>query len=166
MSVAQNIEDVIQFIKQRKLLLCTAESCTAGLVASRVADVPGSGAILEISFTVYSPEAKKHNLGVSAQTIDRYGLTSEEVASEMALGALANSRATIALANTGKATSDDELDGVVCFACAMEVANKRYVVHETVHFDGSRNEVRMAAAEYVLLHLPVYYQQLMNKSPK
>lgn len=160
MSKANNVEDVIEFLKQHDLLLCTAESCTAGMVASRVADVPGSGAVLEVSFTVYSPEAKMLNLGVNAETIDRFGLTSEEVACEMALGALANSRGTIALANTGKASSDDELDGVVCFACAIKVGSERYLVHETVHFDGDRNEVRDAAAKYVLLQLPNYWKKM------
>lgn len=165
MRSASNVEEVIDFLKARNLLLCTAESCTAGLVASSVADVPGSGSVLEISFTVYSPEAKILNLGVAAETIETCGLTSEEVATEMALGALEKSRATIALANTGKASSDDELDGVVCFACALELGSQRFVVHETVHFEGGRNQVRQAAAKYVLLRLPVYHQRMLASCP-
>src|SRR5690606_10222919 len=99
-------------------------------------------------------------LGVSLQTVQNHGLTSEDVAREMAVGALRASAATIALANTGLADADGDMDDVVCFACAMGIEGNARVVSETVKFDGERNAVRQAAARHGLLHLPDYYQRL------
>ncbi|WP_373186676.1 CinA family protein [Halopseudomonas sp.] len=158
---AQNIKEVLDFLRGKQLLLATAESCTAGLMAGRFADVSGSGAALEIGFVVYSPQAKMDCLGVKAATIDAYGLASMEVAREMALGALRRSRADIVLANTGMAESDGELDGLICFTCAMRVNGQPHAVGESVRFDGSRNEVRDAGAMHGLLNLPHYYQRLL-----
>ncbi|MBM7061887.1 CinA family protein [Pseudomonas sp. UL073] len=156
----QSIEEVVSFLKKYQLRLATAESCTAGLMAALVAGISGSGEVLDRGYIVYSPEAKQGCLGVREKTIELYGLTSEEVAREMALGALESSGADIVLANTGIAESDDDLDGVLCFACAMNIADHRGVVSETVHFSGERNEVRVAAAHHALLQLPYYYERL------
>jgi nicotinamide-nucleotide amidase len=109
---------------------------------------------------VYSKEAKHACLGVSLETIDTYGLTSEEVAREMAVGAMKRSRADIVLANTGLAEAEGDMCGVQCFACAMSVNGHEGVVSETVKFEGERNEVRAAAARYALLQLPYYYERL------
>ncbi len=155
-----SVEQIVNFLNKYKLRLSTAESCTAGLIASLVADIPGSGQVLDCGFIVYSPEAKQQCLGVSAETIERFGLTSEEVAQEMALGALTRSGADIALANTGLAEADDEMDGVQCIACAIRLDQHQGIVSETVQFSGDRNEVRRAAANYALLQLPYYYERL------
>lgn len=155
-----SIDQIVEFLTAKKLLLATVESCTAGLQASMLADISGCGAVLQEGFIVYARSAKESSLGVSAQTIDTFGLTSEEVAREMAIGALQRSKANIVLANTGKAESDDDLDGVVCFACAMKIEGKISIVSETVHFSGSRNAVRTAAARYGLQRVPYYYEFL------
>lgn len=155
-----SVEQIVNFLNKYKLRLSTAESCTAGLIASLVADIPGSGQVLDCGFIVYSPEAKQQCLGVSTETIERFGLTSEEVAQEMALGALTRSGADIALANTGLAEADDEMDGVQCIACAIRLDQHQGIVSETVQFSGDRNEVRRAAASYALLQLPYYYERL------
>lgn len=160
----QSVEQVVNFLRKYQLTLCTAESCTAGLIASSVADIPGSGAVLDCGFLVYSPEAKNRLLGVSFETIERFGLTSEEVAREMAVGALKASRADIALANTGLAEADDDMDGVQCFACAIRLQDHQGVVSETLQFEGERNQVRQAAARYALLQLPYYYERLRSTS--
>ncbi|MHA6493130.1 CinA family protein [Pseudomonas borbori] len=156
----QSIEQVVNFLDKYNLVLTTAESATAGLIASSVADIPGCASVLQGGFVVYSVEAKQRHLGVKLETIDTYGLTSEEVAREMAEGALAKGTANIALANTGMAASDDELDGVMCFACAMNLNGHSGVVSETVKFEGDRNEVRVAAAKHALMQLPYYYERL------
>lgn len=158
----QSVEQVVNFLEKYQLRLTTAESCTAGLIASMVAQVQGSGQVLESGFIVYSPEAKNSILGVSFQTMDTYGLTSEEVAREMAVGALKMSKAAIVLANTGLAEADGDMDGVQCFACAMSINDHEGVVSETVKFDGERNDVRAAAAEYALMQLPYYYERLRS----
>jgi PncC family amidohydrolase len=160
----RSVEQAVDFLARNNLVMTTAESATAGLIASLVADIPGCAAVFDSGFVVYSVAAKKSQLGVDSKTIDRFGLTSEEVAREMACGALVRSGATIALANTGMASADSELDGVMCFACAMEVAGQIAAVSETVKFEGERNRVRTAAARHALLHLPDYYDRL--KSPE
>lgn len=158
---ARNIEEVLDFLRDRQLLLATAESCTAGLMAGHFADVSGSGAVLEVGFVVYSPQAKMDCLGVARETIDAYGLTSMEVTQELALGALQRSRADIVLANTGMAESEGELDGLICFVCATRVNGKMTWTGESVRFEGSRNAVREAGALHGLLTLPVYYRRLL-----
>src|SRR5690606_4302886 len=138
----RSVEQVVNFLEKYHLTLSTAESCTGGLMASLMAEVPGSGAVLDSGCVVYSPEAKQLCLGVSPLTIERYGLTSEEVAREMAVGALKLGRADVALANTGLAEAGGPMDGVQCFACAMRVNDHEGVVSETLKFEGERNEVR------------------------
>ncbi len=155
-----SVEQLINFLVAQKLTLATAESCTAGMQASMLADVPGCGSVLQTGYVVYSKESKQMCLGVSLHTIELFGLTSEEVAREMATGALKRSKAKIALANTGLAESDDALNGVVCFACAMKCQGQAVVVSETLRFEGDRNDVRRAAARYGLLRIPYWYDRL------
>lgn len=155
-----DIAEVVEYLERKQLTLVTAESCTAGLVCSLIADIPGCGPVLQGGYMVYSPRAKQQCLGVSAATIKEFGLTSEEVAREMALGALRNSSADLALAITGKAESDDELDGVICFAYAMIDRNGLVkIASETVKFEGARNEVRKLAARHAILKLPVFIEK-------
>src|SRR5690606_4064237 len=71
----QNLQEVVDFLKRNNLVLATAESCTAGLIASLVADVSGSGAVMECGYVVYAVRAKREMLGVNLETIDRFGLT-------------------------------------------------------------------------------------------
>ncbi len=107
------------YLKNNKLILSTAESCTAGCLVALLAAVPGTGEVLESGYVVYSPSAKKRLLGVSAETIERYGLTSEAVAWEMALGALRDSDASVVIATTGVAGPAPESGippGTMCFA--------------------------------------------------
>lgn len=152
------IENVIHFLNQRKLSVTTAESCTAGLAAAMMADIPGCGTALQSGFVVYTEEAKHHHLDVSYKTIQTFGLTSEAVAREMAIGAFHKSSADIILAITGTAESDDELNGVICFAYAVRTASGCHLVSESKSFDGDRNQVRSAAATYALLSLPTIYE--------
>jgi nicotinamide-nucleotide amidase len=83
------------------LRIATAESCTGGLVAALLTEVPGSSAVVERGFVTYSDEAKTEMLGVPADLIARHGAVSEEVARAMAEGALRHSRADVAVAITG-----------------------------------------------------------------
>lgn len=158
----QSVEQVVSFLDKYQLSLTTAESCTAGLMASMVVEAMGTSAVLESGFVVYTAQAKHSCLGVSLQTMDTYGVTSEEVAREMAVGALKLTPAAIVLACTGQAEAEGELGGVQCFACAMSVNDHEGVVSETVKFDGEPNEVRAAAARYALMQLPYYYERLRS----
>ena len=154
------IKKLIEYLKKNDITLSTAESCTAGLITSLVAEVPGSGQVLDRGFVTYAPQAKHECLGVKYETIERYGLASGEVVAEMALGALANRRGVVAVANTGLAEADGEMDGVIYFAWAMANDSGANVVTERVKFPGSRNQVRKAAAHYALEKIPLHIEYL------
>jgi len=160
----KSIEEVAAFMKENSLMLVTAESCTAGLIAATLADIPGAGQLLDCAFVVYSPEAKQRCLSVRSETLDQFNLTSEEVAREMAHGALGNSRANVSVSNTGVTddTDDDIPAGTQCFAWAFETdsADKRIVFSETKRFSGDRVSIREASANYALQRIPHYFSRL------
>jgi nicotinamide-nucleotide amidase len=129
-------------LKAAGLRLATAESCTGGWVARALTAVPGCSDWFERGYVAYSNAAKREDLGVPAETIERHGAVSEETARAMAAGALARSRADLALAVTGIAgPSGGSLAkpvGTVCFAWAR--GSK--IRSETRRFDGDRESVR------------------------
>ncbi|WP_048307522.1 CinA family protein [Halomonas sp. PR-M31] len=163
------LEDITQYLINHELKLATAESCTAGLIVSELARVPGSGQSIDCGLGVYSPEAKNRYLGVRYATIENFGLTSEETSKEMALGALDNNHADLAVANTGIAGPQPQGDipvGTVCFAWAFRHDDKKYLYTETRRFTGDRNEVRLAAAHHALQRIPQYHQAVLEgKAP-
>jgi nicotinamide-nucleotide amidase len=138
-------------LKSRRVMLATAESCTGGWIAQAVTAVPGSSAWFERGFVTYSNEAKKEQLGVHAPTLARHGAVSEAVAREMAAGALARSRAQVALAVTGVAGPEGGTKakpvGTVCFAWAHR---GRGVASETRRFSGGRQRVRRRSVIFAL----------------
>lgn len=163
------LENVSEYLKKHELTMASAESCTAGLIVSELARVPGSGQSIDCGLAVYSPEAKNRYLAVSFDTIETYGLTSEETAREMALGALDNNNANVAVANTGIAGPEPH-DGIpvgtVCFAWAFRHVENVYLYTETRRFPGDRNEVRLAAAHYSLALIPEHHGAVMEgKAP-
>ena len=108
----------------RGILCATAESCTGGLIIAFLTDIPGSSSMVDRGFVTYSNEAKMEMLGVSKGTLDAHGAVSSETALEMAAGALAHSRAGIALAVTGIAGPDggsaEKPVGLVWFGVAVK----------------------------------------------
>ena len=161
------LDEIARYLIENELKLATAESCTAGLAISELSRIPGVGKAIDCGLAVYSPESKNRYLNVSFDTIDRHGLTSEAVAMEMAIGALDNNNADVAIANTGLAgpgSSDDGTPvGTVCFAWAFRLGESSFQYCETRHFDGERNEVRLAAAHYALERIPDYHEQASTK---
>lgn len=158
------LEEVLAFLRRHQLTLVTAESCTGGLAAAELAALPHSGSVLLGGFVCYAPEIKRACLGVNPETMRRYGLTSEEVAAEMARGALGRGGARIAVANTGLAQAPARrpppvAPGTVCFAWAMQSADGLIVSTETRIFPGDRNAVRQAAAYHCLLAIPAWYRE-------
>ncbi len=107
----------------RKTLAATAESCTGGLIIATMTDIPGSSSMVDRGFVTYSNEAKMEMLGVARETLHAHGAVSRETALEMAAGALARSRAGIALAVTGVAGPDggsaEKPVGLVWFGLAL-----------------------------------------------
>ncbi len=157
---------VVSFLSSRGLKLVTAESCTAGLIASSLAGVPGSGACLDVGFVTYSPSGKAGFLGVQQATMQTHGLTSEPVAREMAEGALKQNavRADVAVANTGvadAAPSGGPPPGTQCFAWAYRLRGGGITTFtETRRFSGGRNEIRRQAARYALSRVEHYFNAL------
>ena len=100
------VEQVLERLKHKKWMLVTAESCTGGMISTAITDKPGSSAAFERGFVTYSNDAKIDCLGVSAQTLQKYGAVSVQVAEEMAQGALDNSKAKVSIAVTGIAGPD------------------------------------------------------------
>ncbi|MCJ2017425.1 CinA family protein [Methylobacterium sp. E-065] len=130
-----------------KRTIATAESCTGGLVAGLLTAVPGSSAAVERGFVTYSNEAKAEAIGVSMDLIRQHGAVSEPVARAMAAGALANSRADVAVAITGIAGpgggSAEKPVGLVHFGLAVRDGGVRHV--ERRYGDLGRAGIRRAA---------------------
>ena len=134
-------------------MIATAESCTGGMIAAAITDVPGSSAVLDRGFVTYSNEAKTEMIGVSPSIIAARGAVSAGVARAMAHGALTRSNADIAVAVTGIAGptggSDTKPVGLVWFGLATTESVR---VERRVFAHGSRDFVRAKATE-TALHL-------------
>lgn len=130
-------------LKAQGVMLATAESCTGGWVAQAVTAIAGSSDWFERGFVTYSDAAKQDMLGVSAGTLAAHGAVSEPTAREMAAGALAHSRAQVAVAITGIAGpsggSPEKPVGTVCFAWSDKSGA---LGAQTRQFKGDRESVR------------------------
>jgi nicotinamide-nucleotide amidase len=115
---------VLATCEARGIMLATAESCTGGMIAAALTDIAGSSTVFDRGFVTYSNEAKVEMLGVSPATLAAHGAVSAETAAEMAAGALARSRAGVAVSVTGVAGpgggSADKPVGLVWFGIAVE----------------------------------------------
>src|SRR5690606_466828 len=112
-----NPAEVLDLARRRGVMIATAESCTGGLIAGRLRDVPGSSDAVDRGFVTYSNAAKVEMLGIRPETLEAHGAVSEEIAAEMASGALARSQAGVAVAVTGIAGpggSERKPEGRVC----------------------------------------------------
>lgn len=92
---------IAKILIQKGLTIATTESCTGGLLSSKLTDVSGSSAFIRLNFVTYSNEAKHKVLGVASDTLDKYGAVSEECAIEMAKGLQRNTGADICVSTTG-----------------------------------------------------------------
>lgn len=145
-----NVPDLLDRARRATAMIATAESCTGGMVAVALTDVAGSSDVVDCGFVTYSNAAKQDMLGVRAETLASFGAVSEQVAAEMAAGALARSRATMAVSITGIAGpggSEFKPEGRVCFGLASPAG----VRTETVDFGAlGRAKVRAAARDHAL----------------
>ena len=144
--------DLIARYRAAGLMAATAESCTGGLIAGLLTEIPGSSTVLERGFVVYSNAAKQDLLGVPAETLVSHGAVSGETAIAMADGALRASRAEVAVSVTGIAGPDggsaEKPVGLVHFACARR--DKPTVAREERFGDVGREEVRLASVRVAL----------------
>jgi PncC family amidohydrolase len=160
-----SVDEIVTYLKQHSLRLATAESCTAGRIIALLAEIPQSGSLIECGYVVYSPEAKQRLLGVNARTIELFNLTSVEVAREMALGALHDSPAKVAIATTGLCGTED-VDGIpagtVCFAWAFAHGKRDGVFTQRQRFFGERATMQREAALHALRALPDFHRRMLS----
>lgn len=147
----ENAEKLVNLLIEKKLHITTAESCTGGMVASRIVDVANASKVFNVAYVTYANEAKEKYLNVDSKTIGKYGVVSEEVTKQMALGALKEANADISIVTSGIAgpTGGTEYKpvGMVCFGVGI----KDNVYTSTKYFGNiGRNKVRSMATEYII----------------
>lgn len=163
----QQLEEISKvaagLLLEQGLSICTAESCTGGLVASSLIDHPGISAVFRAGFITYSNESKSRLLGVPEEILKKHGAVSEETAAAMAKGAAEAVQAETAISVTGIAGPDggtpDKPVGLVyigCYYCGTVSVQKKV-------FQGSRKEIRTASAVAALCLLQ---EQITECSPK
>lgn len=152
-SVASLVSQLAGLLLQKKLLVATAESCTGGLISAACTDLAGSSAWFERGFVTYSNDAKTELLGVDAGVISQHGAVSEETARAMVEGAIARSKAQVAVAVTGVAGptggSRSRPVGTVWFGWSVGGQTSA----ECMLFTGDRAAVRAATVRHALERL-------------
>lgn len=146
-------EEVVKLLKEKKLVLCTAESCTGGLIAKRITDISGSSAVFECGIVSYSNRIKHELLGVKEETLDSFGAVSEQTAKEMAKGALNKSGADIAVSVTGIAgPASDSTEKPVGLVFIALYDGKEFIVKKHLNNFGEdiRNSNRNKSADEAL----------------
>lgn len=148
-------QQVVERCRAQDIKIALAESCTGGLVAGALTEIPGSSAILDRGFVVYSNEAKMQLLGVGVDIIDTFGAVSEATAWAMAHGALHRSKASVAVGITGIAGPDggtaQKPVGTVVFARAYLGEPPDHSNSDTSHFgDIGRTAIRLEAVRVAL----------------
>ena len=116
-------KEIVDLARLNETVIASAESCTGGMLSSAITEIPGSSVIFECGFVTYSNISKMELLSVKENTLNFYGAVSEEVAGEMAIGAINNSKANLAISITGIAGpggSNTKPEGMVCFSIAFE----------------------------------------------
>lgn len=140
-------EDTLASVAVAKLVknnlsLSIAESCTGGLVAGAITEVPGSSQIFGYGFTTYSNEAKTALLGVDQQTLAQYGAVSEAVAREMAIGAKERSKSSIGVSVTGIAGPDGGTEQKPVGLVYIALADENGVICNKLNLSGNRQRIR------------------------
>ena len=145
------VKDIIDIARSLNLRIATAESCTGGLVAVALTDIPGASDVMDRGFVTYSNAAKVEMLGVSTDTLMAHGAVSEQVAQEMADGALSRSAADLTVSITGIAGpggSEHKPEGRGCFGLARK-GLKTYT--ETKEFGAQgRDKIRQLSRDHAL----------------
>jgi nicotinamide-nucleotide amidase len=136
-------QEVGELLLAKKHVLTLAESCTGGLISALITNTAGSSAWFDSGLVTYSNQAKQDLLKVKETTLTQYGAVSEQVAMEMAIGALQQGRSTIAASITGIAGPDGGTDpkpvGTVCFAWTSDDLTS---ISKTYLFQGNREQIR------------------------
>ncbi|MGI9423273.1 MAG: CinA family protein [Hyphomicrobiaceae bacterium] len=145
-------ERLLEMLRDQSLMVATAESCTGGLIAALLTEIPGSSDVVERGFVTYSNEAKISCLGVHADTLAQHGAVSEEVALAMAEGAIAHSNADVAVSVTGIAGPGGNTETKPVGLVHIAVARKGHATqHRECRFgDIGRQNVRIETVKEAL----------------
>ncbi len=139
-------KEVFDLAAINEVVIASAESCTGGMLSSTITEIPGSSAIFDCGFVTYSNISKMTLLSVNENTLHHHGAVSEEVAGEMAIGAINNSQASLAISITGIAGpggSTTKPEGMVCFSIAI---NNKIKLAETKNWGPlGRDRIRQKA---------------------
>ncbi len=165
MSISERIEicarDLGELARQKGVVCATAESCTGGMVAVAITEIPGSSQWFDRGFVTYTDAAKESLLDVETSTITGFGAVSEATVMEMATGAIRNSLADYSVAVSGIAGPEGGTPkkpvGTVCFAWSRKCDSALFA--KTKLFDGDRKTVRLQACEYALLGLCAFLNE-------
>ncbi len=146
-------EVIVHFLKERSLTLTTAESCTGGMIAARITDVPGASEVFKQGLVTYSNRAKRKLLDVKKTTLKEYGAVSEKTAKEMAKNGAFITGSDVCVSVTGTAGptggTEEKPVGLVYIGCCY---NNKTVVKE-FHFKGERQKIREQATANALILL-------------
>ena len=158
-SMQEEAQRLLEAFRTKRRMIATAESCTGGLIAALLTEIPGSSDVVERGFVTYSNAAKSECLGVPADLIAAHGAVSEAVARAMAEGALAHSRADTGVAVTGVAGPGGGTAAKPVGLVHLAAASKRSpTLHRECRFgDISRDAIRLESVEVALALL---WQQL------
>src|SRR5207237_3354267 len=144
--MVEQAKALLDLCRSKKLKIAAAESCTGGLLAATLTEIAGSSDVFERGFVTYSNAAKQAMLDVPADTLDRHGAVSREIAQAMTQGALAHAPVELAVSITGIAgpsgATADKPVGLVYLAAAAR--NGRLLEHERRYGDIGRARVRRA----------------------
>lgn len=143
-------------LRQNGWRLVTAESCTGGLIAHRITNVPGSSDYFDRGFICYSNEAKEELLGVASATLLEHGAVSAQAAVAMAQGARDRSRADLAVAVTGIAGPGGGTPSKPVGLVYIAVSGQGGTEVQRFHFDGDREAIKAATADQALKMLEAY----------
>ncbi|EBA17776.1 competence/damage-inducible protein CinA domain protein [Roseobacter sp. SK209-2-6] len=150
-SKTPDIPNLLHKAQSLGVTIATAESCTGGMIAAALTDVPGSSAVLDRGFVTYSNAAKMQMLGVQSSTLDETGAVSEETAGEMAEGARRAAGVTLAVSVTGIAGpggSEFKPEGRVCFGLSRTGVE---TLTQTIEFGAlGREQVRQSSCDHAL----------------
>ena len=142
--------NLVEILINKGYRIAFAESCTAGLCASTLVNVPDASKVLDVSFVTYANEAKIRYLGVSPESIEKYGVVSETVVREMALGVAETAGSEVGVGVSGIAGpsggTEEKPVGTVCFGFSVNGECKTF----TQHFGNiGRQQVRNASKDFV-----------------
>lgn len=143
-------EHLVGLLQERNMTVSTAESCTGGLIAGAIVNAAGASTVLNEGYITYANEAKERLIGVSHETLEKYGAVSAETAREMALGAAKACGSNVGLSSTGIAGpgggTKEKPVGLVYIGCSVDGE-----VHvRELHLCGNRMEIRLHTVEEAL----------------